>query len=176
MKSRITNFLSKNPGLVVQDWSRWNSISKSLELGGSVAPPHVSDQSGAFRYDYSIFLPVTGSSQCLTSEFFASFLEHKKGAGQDVGRSCVIVSLGGRNIMFDCGMHMGYNVRNINYEPELDLRPRRTTTNPSVGLLFAIPVDIYSAVMCIAPIRTRDASPTSNTSHPKAISTPLLTP
>ena len=52
------------------------------------------------------------------------------GAGQDVGRSCVLVSLGGKNvretpaprrrpfftssylvgqIMFDCGMHMGYN-------------------------------------------------------------------
>ena len=31
------------------------------------------------------------------------------GAGQDVGRSCVIVTLGRKNIMFDCGMHMGYN-------------------------------------------------------------------
>jgi integrator complex subunit 11 len=31
------------------------------------------------------------------------------GAGQDVGRSCVIVSIGRKNIMFDCGMHMGYN-------------------------------------------------------------------
>ncbi|KAK9811374.1 hypothetical protein WJX72_002754 [[Myrmecia] bisecta] len=30
------------------------------------------------------------------------------GAGQDVGRSCVLVSLGGKTIMFDCGMHMGY--------------------------------------------------------------------
>ncbi|XP_063678812.1 integrator complex subunit 11-like [Bolinopsis microptera] len=30
------------------------------------------------------------------------------GAGQDVGRSCVLVSMGGKNIMFDCGMHMGY--------------------------------------------------------------------
>lgn len=30
------------------------------------------------------------------------------GAGQDVGRSCVLVSIGGKNIMFDCGMHMGY--------------------------------------------------------------------
>jgi integrator complex subunit 11 len=28
------------------------------------------------------------------------------GAGQDVGRSCILVSLGGKNIMFDCGMHM----------------------------------------------------------------------
>ncbi|KAI7882995.1 Metallo-hydrolase/oxidoreductase [Lichtheimia hyalospora FSU 10163] len=31
------------------------------------------------------------------------------GAGQDVGRSCVLVTLNGKNIMFDCGMHMGYN-------------------------------------------------------------------
>ena len=30
------------------------------------------------------------------------------GAGQDIGKSCLIVSLGGRRIMFDCGMHMGY--------------------------------------------------------------------
>ncbi|XP_055863977.1 integrator complex subunit 11-like [Biomphalaria glabrata] len=31
------------------------------------------------------------------------------GAGQDVGRSCILISLGGKNIMLDCGMHMGYN-------------------------------------------------------------------
>ncbi|KAJ1925444.1 Integrator complex subunit 11 [Tieghemiomyces parasiticus] len=31
------------------------------------------------------------------------------GAGQDVGRSCLLVTLGGKNIMFDCGMHMGFN-------------------------------------------------------------------
>ncbi|XP_070207597.1 integrator complex subunit 11-like [Littorina saxatilis] len=31
------------------------------------------------------------------------------GAGQDVGRSCILVSMGGRNIMLDCGMHMGFN-------------------------------------------------------------------
>lgn len=30
------------------------------------------------------------------------------GAGQDVGKSCVVVTMGGKNIMFDCGMHMGY--------------------------------------------------------------------
>ena len=30
------------------------------------------------------------------------------GGGQDVGRSCVVVALGGRQIMLDCGMHMGY--------------------------------------------------------------------
>ena len=32
------------------------------------------------------------------------------GAGQDVGRSCILVSIGGKNIMFDCGMHMGFQV------------------------------------------------------------------
>ncbi|KAM0672818.1 putative RNA-processing beta-lactamase [Ordospora colligata] len=31
------------------------------------------------------------------------------GAGQDVGRSCIIATIGGRTIMFDCGMHMGFN-------------------------------------------------------------------
>ncbi|CAH1774605.1 unnamed protein product [Owenia fusiformis] len=31
------------------------------------------------------------------------------GAGQDVGRSCILLTIGGKNIMFDCGMHMGYN-------------------------------------------------------------------
>lgn len=30
------------------------------------------------------------------------------GAGQDVGRSCILVTLNGKNIMFDCGMHMGF--------------------------------------------------------------------
>jgi len=31
------------------------------------------------------------------------------GAGQDVGRSCLLLSIGGKNVMLDCGMHMGYN-------------------------------------------------------------------
>ncbi|XP_065918918.1 integrator complex subunit 11-like [Dysidea avara] len=31
------------------------------------------------------------------------------GAGQDVGRSCILVSIGGKCVMLDCGMHMGYN-------------------------------------------------------------------
>lgn len=30
------------------------------------------------------------------------------GAGQDVGRSCILVTMGGKTIMLDCGMHMGY--------------------------------------------------------------------
>ncbi|KAH7948262.1 hypothetical protein HPB52_019984 [Rhipicephalus sanguineus] len=31
------------------------------------------------------------------------------GAGQDVGRSCILLSIGGKNVMLDCGMHMGFN-------------------------------------------------------------------
>ena len=30
------------------------------------------------------------------------------GAGQDVGRSCILLTIGGKNVMLDCGMHMGY--------------------------------------------------------------------
>jgi integrator complex subunit 11 len=31
------------------------------------------------------------------------------GAGQDVGKSCILVTIGGKNIMMDCGMHPGYD-------------------------------------------------------------------
>lgn len=31
------------------------------------------------------------------------------GAGQDVGRSCFLLKMGGKHIMLDCGMHMGFN-------------------------------------------------------------------
>lgn len=30
------------------------------------------------------------------------------GAGQDVGRSCILLTIGNKNIMLDCGMHMGF--------------------------------------------------------------------
>eukprot|EP00918_Siedleckia_nematoides_P049223 GHVU01107956.1.p1 GENE.GHVU01107956.1~~GHVU01107956.1.p1 ORF type:complete len:388 (+),score=34.96 GHVU01107956.1:350-1513(+) len=30
------------------------------------------------------------------------------GAGREVGRSCVVVQMGGKKIMFDCGIHIGY--------------------------------------------------------------------
>lgn len=26
-----------------------------------------------------------------------------------MGRSCILVTIGGKNVMLDCGMHMGYN-------------------------------------------------------------------
>lgn len=30
------------------------------------------------------------------------------GAGQEVGRSCTIIDFGGKLVMFDCGLHMGF--------------------------------------------------------------------
>jgi len=37
----------------------------------------------------------------------------------DVGRSCILLTIGGKNLMLDCGMHMGYNddVSNISEHP-----------------------------------------------------------
>ena len=33
------------------------------------------------------------------------------GAGHDVGRSCVLVTVGGKTVMFDCGIHVGFSDR-----------------------------------------------------------------
>ncbi|XP_021753918.1 cleavage and polyadenylation specificity factor subunit 3-II-like isoform X1 [Chenopodium quinoa] len=41
------------------------------------------------------------------------------GAGQEVGKSCVIVNINGKKIMFDCGMHMGY--RDLQRYPDFSL-------------------------------------------------------
>jgi predicted metal-dependent RNase len=40
------------------------------------------------------------------------------GAGQDVGKSCVVATIGGRRVMFDCGVHLSYKGR-CSY-PEFD--------------------------------------------------------
>ncbi|KAG7221668.1 hypothetical protein INR49_000035 [Caranx melampygus] len=53
------------------------------------------------------------------------------GAGQDVGRSCILVSIGGKNIMLDCGMHMGYNDDTI---PRLFLHNPERTPDRLFGL------------------------------------------
>ncbi|KAL3501986.1 hypothetical protein ACH5RR_036435 [Cinchona calisaya] len=44
------------------------------------------------------------------------------GAGQEVGKSCVVVTINGKRIMFDCGMHMGY-LDHRRY-PDFSLIPR----------------------------------------------------
>ncbi|KAJ3416035.1 Integrator complex subunit 11 [Chytridiales sp. JEL 0842] len=43
------------------------------------------------------------------NEFYKKASMVPLGAGQDVGRSCLILTIGNKNIMLDCGMHMGYS-------------------------------------------------------------------
>ena len=38
------------------------------------------------------------------------------GAGQDVGRSCIVVEVGGKVIMLDCGIHMVQEQKFPNFE------------------------------------------------------------
>lgn len=57
------------------------------------------------------------------------------GAGQDVGRSCILVSIAGKNVMLDCGMHMGFS---DDVSPERR-RPGGTSFSGSSVLLSAGP-------------------------------------
>ncbi|KQJ90150.1 hypothetical protein BRADI_4g29760v3 [Brachypodium distachyon] len=59
------------------------------------------------------------------------------GAGQEVGKSCVVVTIGGKRIMFDCGMHMGYH--DCNRYPDF------------ARILAAAPetTDFTSAISCV---------------------------
>ncbi|KAJ0037886.1 hypothetical protein Pint_22403 [Pistacia integerrima] len=45
----------------------------------------------------------------LHKDFIHSFLLICLGAGQEIGKSCAVVTINGKRIMFDCGMHMGYD-------------------------------------------------------------------
>lgn len=57
------------------------------------------------------------------------------GAGQDVGRSCILVSIAGKNVMLDCGMHMGYN--------------DDVSKQPSVHQLFLTPLLVSGIVIAL---------------------------
>lgn len=44
------------------------------------------------------------------------------GAGQEVGRSCIIVRYGGKTVMLDCGVHPGfYGLASLPFFDEVDL-------------------------------------------------------
>ena len=47
--------------------------------------------------------------QAKVKKFYSSPNAQNIVLGQDVGRSCLLVSMGGKRIMLDCGMHMGFN-------------------------------------------------------------------
>uniref|UniRef100_A0A1I7YFQ4 Lactamase_B domain-containing protein n=1 Tax=Steinernema glaseri TaxID=37863 RepID=A0A1I7YFQ4_9BILA len=62
------------------------------------------------------------------------------GAGQDVGKSCILISIGGKNVMLDSGMHMGYNDDRRFPDFRSDLRKVKLTPRLIVhGGRFRIP-------------------------------------
>ncbi|PIN11331.1 putative cleavage and polyadenylation specificity factor (CPSF subunit) [Handroanthus impetiginosus] len=56
------------------------------------------------------------------------------GAGQEVGKSCVVVTINGKRIMFDCGMHMGY-LDHRRY-PEFSLIPNSQDFSDSISCII----------------------------------------
>ncbi|MCO5568514.1 hypothetical protein L7F22_022213 [Adiantum nelumboides] len=56
------------------------------------------------------------------------------GAGREVGKSCVVVMIGGKTIMFDCGMHLGYyDDRRF---PDFSLIPKRGDFTDSIDCVI----------------------------------------
>ena len=63
----------------------------------------------------------------------------------DVGRSCILLYIGGKRIMLDCGMHMGFNDqvslwRKFSSSPKILLLQRRF---PDFSYIGAGPVTEY---------------------------------
>ncbi|CDP16285.1 unnamed protein product [Coffea canephora] len=63
------------------------------------------------------------------------------GAGQEVGKSCVVVTINGKTIMFDCGMHMGY-LDHHRY-PDFSLTPRNAAEDFTSSLSCIIITHLY---------------------------------
>lgn len=70
-------------------------------------PPHVSSTSSPLRALQGHGGGTDGSGE--GEGLAAPQPALPAGAGQDVGRSCILVSIAGKNVMLDCGMHMGFN-------------------------------------------------------------------
>lgn len=49
-----------------------------------------------------------GDGLFVTNDISTSIKVTPLGAGQDVGRSCILVTINNKNVMLDCGMHMGF--------------------------------------------------------------------
>ncbi|KAL3843974.1 hypothetical protein ACJIZ3_001377 [Penstemon smallii] len=58
------------------------------------------------------------------------------GAGQEVGKSCVVVTINGKRIMFDCGMHMGYS--DMRRYPDFSLIPKSNCSDFTNSLACVI--------------------------------------
>ncbi|GFH17923.1 uncharacterized protein HaLaN_18737, partial [Haematococcus lacustris] len=66
------------------------------------------------------------------------------GAGQEVGRSCIILKYQGRSVMFDCGIHPGYS--GVNSLPYLDGNEDVDISTVDVALITHFHLDHCAAV------------------------------
>ena len=76
----------------------------------------------------------------IISIIFFSFISLSKiclawsGAGQEVGKSCAVVTINGKRIMFDCGMHMGH----LDHKrfPDFSLIPKSSNFNTAIDCII----------------------------------------
>jgi integrator complex subunit 11 len=64
------------------------------------------------------------------------------GAGQEVGKSCVVATIGGKRIMFDCGMHMGYS--DLRAFPDFSLISPSTISCLVITHLYSFVLSLFS--------------------------------
>jgi glyoxylase-like metal-dependent hydrolase (beta-lactamase superfamily II) len=91
------------------------------------------------------------------------------GAGQDVGRSCMLVYFRGRTVMLDCGMHMGYNDHRRFPDFTLVSRSRQYTAALDAVIISHFHLDHIGAL----PYFT-EASRPLHTTHPGRCPPPHL--
>ena len=58
------------------------------------------------------------------------------GAGSEVGRSCILLSYKGKNVLLDCGIHPGLSgIASLPYFDEIDLAKVRAGASPRAARL-----------------------------------------
>jgi hypothetical protein len=59
------------------------------------------------------------------------------GAGSEVGRSCILLSYKGKNVLLDCGIHPGLSgIASLPYFDEIDLAKARTCPSRTRTVAF----------------------------------------
>lgn len=78
----------------------------------SVRQPHLAwkhpSRASFQQMDLMVLGEHAGSPCCMLRHGVMGASSDCSGAGQDVGRSCVVLHAEGTYLMFDCGMHLAY--------------------------------------------------------------------
>ena len=86
------------------------------------------------------------------------------GAGSEVGRSCILVSYKGKNVLLDCGIHPGLSgMASLPYFDDVDLATvRARAARAAVGLE---PPRVHAPRGCFDPCRTKLRANTRRRGH-----------